>query len=263
MKGFLILLAAIIIQHSLEAQAINYTTANAHSHNNYTQQSVFWEAYNLQYGSIEADIYLSSDGKDCWVAHDKEDTATIKRSLDSLYLQPLLQCVQQNNGYVYANHSRQLQLMIDIKSEAVPALEQLIKMISKYPLFINNPSLKFVISGNRPDASQYNRYPSFIWFDGEPDCNYNGQVLAKIAMISASFQKYTKWEGYGPIPKDQKKILERIIKQSYDLKKPIRFWATPDSEQGWKQLMKWKVDFINTDKVAALADYLETSTTKK
>jgi hypothetical protein len=37
---------------------LHYTIANTHSHNDYEQRVPFWTAYNAQFGSIEADIFL-------------------------------------------------------------------------------------------------------------------------------------------------------------------------------------------------------------
>jgi alkaline phosphatase len=40
------------------APGLHYTIANTHSHNDYEQPIPFWTAYNAQFGSIEADIFL-------------------------------------------------------------------------------------------------------------------------------------------------------------------------------------------------------------
>lgn len=39
----------------------------------------------------------------------------------------------------------------------------------------------------------------------------------------------------------------------FQLNKPIRFWATPDTQLSWKALMEMGVDYINTDKITELA----------
>jgi len=256
MHRIIIFLLAIVLYTDLPAQKIQYNNSNAHSHNNYAQAIIFWEAYNLQYGSIEADIFLSADSTDLWVAHNREELVYKKLSLDSLYLQPLVNCIKKNNGFVYADHSLQLQLMIDIKSTAEATLRQLVNMIRKHPELINNPSLKFTISGNRPDAAEYVNYPSFIWFDGEAGKTYSNEALQKIAMMSAPLTKYTHWNGTTAIPATEQRTLETIITQIHDLNKPIRFWNAPDNPHAWAQLMQLQVDFINTDHVPELAQYL-------
>jgi alkaline phosphatase len=256
MHRIIIFLLAITLHTALAAQKIPYSSSNAHSHNNYAQPIIFWEAYNLQYGSIEADIFLSADSTNLWVAHSREELANKKLSLDSLYLQPLVNCIRKNNGFVYADHFLKLQLMIDIKSAAEATLQQLVKMIMAHPELINNTSLKIVISGNRPDPAAFLHYPSFIWFDGELGKNYSKASLEKIAMMSAPLTKYTHWNGTTAIAAAEQQTVETIIKQVHDLKKTIRFWDAPDSPRAWTQLMQWQVDFINTDHVAELAQYL-------
>ncbi len=256
MKRILPILFIAFCTASLRAQPVDYSTANAHSHNNYEQPVPFWEAYNHQYGSIEADVFLSADSNDLWVAHSARDLEVKKISIDSLYLKPLADCIKKNKGYIYTDHSRRLQLMVDIKSSAEPALRQLIKMIRKYPGLADNPSIRFVISGNRPAPSQFASYPSFVWFDGLVNTTYSAEALSKVVMISAPLTQYTKWNGTGVIPQEDEKKLQQVIAAAHDQKKTIRFWAAPDNADAWKVLMMLKVDFINTDRVSELAEYL-------
>lgn len=259
----LALLFACIFTTAVFGQIKIYTPSNAHSHNNYAQPNIFWEAYNLQYGSIEADVFLSADSTNLWVAHTSNEVKTTKRSLDTLYLQPLISCIQKNGGYVYADHSKKLQLMIDVKTEAVSTLNELIKMINKYPVLMHTSSLKFVISGNRPNEMTFKNYPRFIWFDGEMAKNYTKPALQKIAMMSGPLTKFTKWSDTVLITEAEDKKITQIIQQVHALKKPIRFWDTPDNAQAWKILMLWKVDFINTDHVVELANYFKTTASSK
>ena len=247
----------LLLQSSLFAQKIQYTTANAHSHNNYEQPVIFWEAYNQQFGSIEADIYLSPDSSTLWVAHHQREIEATKRTLDSLYLLPLQTCIRKNNGFVYADHSRSLQLMIDIKTAAVPTLNKLITVLRKYPELINTPSLKIVISGNRPDPSTYSSWPSFIWFDGNIDINYSETSLSRVVMMSEPLTRYSKWNGKGRLTGEEELVVQEVIRKSHALKKPIRLWAIPDSINTWYALMKLEVDYINTDRINELALFLK------
>ena len=182
-----------------------------------------------------------------------------KRSLDSLYLLPLVHCIQTNKGYVYADHARRLQLMIDIKTSAEPALNKLIVLINKYPELLNNPSLKFFITGNRPPSSAFASYPSYIYFDGNPDSSYSSGALKKIAMMSAPLTKYSKWDGKEGMAANEMQIILALIKKTHDLKKPIRFWAAPDNSTAWQLLIQLHAYFINTDHIDELAQFLVAS----
>src|SRR5665647_2904455 len=98
--------------------------------------------------------------------------------------------VKKNNGYPFADTTRQLQLLIDIKTDSTGTLNKLIKLLNRYPLLSGSQSIQFVISGNRPDASLFTSYPSFIWFDGVLSLDYPAEALTKITMLSDDFKSY-------------------------------------------------------------------------
>src|ERR1700761_1101165 len=78
------------------AQPLHYTVANTHSHNDYEQQAPFWAAWQQQFGSIEADIWLV-DGK-VLIGHDTMEIRS-GRTLEEYYIKPLLACIEKNNGH--------------------------------------------------------------------------------------------------------------------------------------------------------------------
>ena len=72
---------------------------NAHSHNDYTRNNPFNQAYGLGFGSIEADLFLK-DGE-LFVAHDPEDI-TKERTFTKLYLEPILEAYKHStDGYLF------------------------------------------------------------------------------------------------------------------------------------------------------------------
>ena len=96
------------------AQGIS--SSNTHSHNDYEQQRPFALAYENRFGSIEADIWLK-DGL-LVVAHDAKDIDPNK-TLSVLYLDPLVKRIEENRGHVYPDKKKELQLLIDIKSDGI------------------------------------------------------------------------------------------------------------------------------------------------
>jgi alkaline phosphatase len=226
------------------AQVKGYSQANAHSHNDYEQKNPFHEAYNEQFGSIEADVHLVEGN--LLVGHDNKDLRPA-RTLESLYLTPLSQ---------YNDKKRKLQLLIDIKTAAVPTLECLVAVLKKYPFITKNPLIKIVISGNRPDENNYANYPSFIWFDGRLDKTYTDQQLKKIALLSDSYGKFVDWKNPWPISNADRDKIAAAVKKAHELQKPIRLWASPDFPEAWEEMIKLQIDFINTDKINELSDYL-------
>ena len=243
----------IILNTTSFAQPTSYTVANAHSHNDYEQPVPLYTAYHEGFGSIEADIFWHN-GK-LLVAHDTNELA-LHRTLEELYLKPLQVFVEKNKGHIYADSSRRLQLMIDIKTEADTTLSKLVELLQKYPLLTQCASLQIAISGNRPDVAAYTSYPAFIGFDGELNKDYPAAALSRIVMLSADLKKCTQWNGKGIIPAPQWDTLHRLVTRAHALKKPVRFWATPDFTNAWYQLIRLQVDYINTDSIKALADFL-------
>ena len=235
------------------AQPVVYTVANAHSHNDYNQHSAYFQAYNEQFGSMEADIHLRNGA--LIVGHDS-DKLILQNTLQALYLDPLLNSITTNGGYVYKDKSRKLQLLIDIKTQPEPTLKSLIELLQKYPAIIQNKTIKIVITGNRPDAKLFKNYPAYMWFDGDANKRYSQQALTKIAMLSEDFQEHSKWNGMGELPDSARIALTAIITRAHSVHKPVRFYACPDVAAAWLTMQQLKVDYINTDHIEILGDFL-------
>ena len=238
------LLLFVLILNGIVLKAQVVTTANAHSHNDYMQQSPFHLAYNEMFGSIEADIHLVNNK--ILVGHDTKDLDSAK-TLEKLYLQPIVS---------YNFQDRKLQLLIDVKTEPISTIKQLISLLKKFPTIINNQNIKIVLSGNAPPDSTFTQYPNFIWFDGRLNKNYTKAQLSKIALISEDYNKITGWKLKWPVDSLIEENIKQTVLSVHTLGKPIRFWATPDNAKAWEKLIEWKVDYINTDKIQELADYL-------
>jgi hypothetical protein len=249
---------AMLFVQALHAQDIKaYTTAQAHSHNDYERRGAFQDAYNQQFGSIEADVFLVNDT--LYVAHHLNDIKP-GRTLSALYLKPILAGIEKNDGNIYPQKEVQLQLLIDLKTTSEETLAALVKELEPHKhIFTPTGSVKVVVSGNTPDPASFDKYPEFLLFDGRPEMVYTPDQLKRIGLISQAFAKYSKWNGEGPIPEKDKKNIQKVIKQSHDLGKKVRLWATPDNINSWKIMMTMGVDYLNTDKVNELGDYLRTA----
>jgi hypothetical protein len=240
------------------AQPAVYTTANAHSHNDYQQAFPFHAAYNLMYGSIEVDVYLNEIDNELLVARNANDAAQ-HRTLEDLYLKPLAENIQKNNGSAYADSSRKLILMLDVKTEAVPAINKLIDILMKYPSLTRCPSLTIMITGSKPNTATYSAYPSYLWFDGLLSENISREALSRIAVLDDNMINYTKWKGSGEPPARDWELLKKNIARGHSLGKKTRLWNAPDNLEGWQRLMELGVDYLNTDSIKALAEFLKTN----
>ena len=237
----------------LRCQTIHYTTQNAHSHNDYEQKIPYWMAYDKGFGSIEADIFLRES--ELIVAHDEKELK-YNRSFRKLYLENIDSCIHKNNGYPYKDSSRYLQLLIDIKTDSVTTLDTLMHLLEQFPALIHNRHIFLVITGNRPNPDSFSHYPDYIWFDGVLSRAYTKDQLRKIKMMSDDFHHFSQWHGDGPIPVEDFGKLRVLVAKAHEDHIPVRFWNAPDFSNAWTQLIKLQVDFINTDHIDALANYL-------
>ena len=194
-----------------------------------------------------------------YAAHNREDIKP-ERTFSKLYLNPILQEIKKNNGQIYPQKDLALQLLIDLKTPADETLAALVKILKPHEAVLAPKGpVKIVVSGNTPSPEAFVKYPTFIFFDGRPEIQYTTQQLARVGLISQAFQKYSRWNGEGELPEKDRKALTRVIDQVHNQNKKIRFWATPDNIHTWKMMMNLKVDYLNTDKVVQMGDYLRTA----
>lgn len=252
-KTFFPLLVFIFLCQNLAAQK-NYTAENVHAHNDYLQPIPFHTAYHRQIGSIEADLFLQNGA--LYVAHELKEIRH-DRTLETLYLKPLQAQIRKNKGTPYPQPNAGLQLLIDFKTEGKTTLPVLVKILAKYPEISANAGIRIVISGNKPAPVTWAQYPDFICFDGTPGEHYTPQELQRIALFSANFRKYSQWNGKDQIAGHELDRITELIESVHHLNKKFRFWATPDNINTWKTLMDLGVDYIGTDDVTGLTDYLK------
>lgn len=252
------LLLILLLVFALTATKAQYTTFNAHSHNDYEQKTPFYLAYNAQFGSIEADIW-AVDGE-LFVAHNKTEIAAVN-TMDHLYIKPIVALFKKHGGRVSADPSYTFQLLIDLKTKVEPTLTLLTDKLKKYPdVFdpaVNKNAVRITITGNRPDPSGFKAYPEFIYFDGNIKKNYDADQLKRVGIYSENLAFFTSWKGMGAIPAQEEIRLKQIIDSVHGINKRIRFWNAPDSPEAWKMLMKLKVDLINTDHIPELSAFLK------
>jgi len=238
------------------AQSVKKTENSGHSHNDYEQNFPFYQAYYAGMGSIEADVYFKK-GK-LLVAHNEEDTDPSK-DLKTLYIEPIAKAFAKNKGFPYADTSKKLQLLIDIKTGYKEVLAQLIKDLKPYLLAFDQEkdknAVQILISGDVPPAANFKDYPSYIKFDGRTTNTYTEEQLSRVGLVSESIATFTVWNGKGtPTPGDKVK-LQSAIAIAHKWNKPFRFWGTKDNPNTWKELENMGADWIGTDHPEKLQAY--------
>nr|WP_315221806.1 alkaline phosphatase [uncultured Flavobacterium sp.] len=237
----------------LSVQAQEYSSSNIHSHNDYASALPFYGAYSNEAGVIEADVFLVNN--ELLVAHTSKEILA-HNSLKSLYLEPLSAKLKILGGKAYQSN-KSLIVMIDVKSEADATLKLIVEQLKTFPEIISNKNIKIVISGNRPSIDKWTSYPDFIYFDGRFNETYSASELSRVAMISEDLHKITVWNGKGILTQADLEKMQQSIKKVHDQNKKVRFWATADNVNTWMTLMNLKVDFIATDNVFGLTQFIK------
>jgi hypothetical protein len=236
----------------------------AHAHNDYEHTRPLLDALEQGFCSVEADVWLV-EGQ-LLVAHELKAVKK-ERTLQKLYLDPLLERVKANGGCVYPN-GPMVTLFIDFKSEATNTYHTLTAILKPYEKMLTTftagrtetNAMMIIISGNRPRPLMEQEKVRYVSYDGRIDDLKSPVSPHLIPMISDNWGKHFKWRGKGPLPEQEKSKLKALVDQAHAQGRRIRFWNAPDSPAGWTVLLEAGVDLINTDKLAGLHDFLLTNT---
>ncbi len=236
-----------LLSFALQAQS---PLSKAHAHNDYEHERPFFEAFQLGFGSIEVDVYAVNG--QLLVGHERNQLS-LNRNLKDLYIDPIIRVLKANKEGNFH------QLLIDSKTSADSTLPLIIAALKPHAEIIQKKGFRIVISGNRPKPSQYIESPAWITFDGRSDERF---PTNKVVLESESMLKFGFWGGQGPIPAALKEKLKNYVDQVHANGRKVRLWATPDSLLGYQALLDIGVDYIGTDKLSLLADYLKFSESK-
>ena len=238
----------------------------AHSHNDYEHDRPLFDALDCNFKSIEADVY--SVGDSLFVAHDY-DKMMSGRTLRNLYLEPLRNIIDKNNGSVYGN-GEEIILLIDIKDDAIRTYQLLDKILQNYTdiltVFENETkktgSVMVVVSGNRPFEFIKSQKIRYAGFDGRLE-NLDSDISPTLMpVVSDNWAKYFKWDGNGKMPKAEKQKLNDYANKAKSKGYILRFWGTPNQtpEQRiatWKELKNSGVGLIGADNLEELKEFLQ------
>jgi hypothetical protein len=227
-----------------------FAQVKIHSHNDYEQKDRFHLAYNNRVYQIEADVFEVNG--ELIVSHNKKGINPAN-TLDKLYLKPIDSLFKLYKGKVSKDKNYSFNLMIDFKTGFEPTYQALKLLIEKYGAIFdpskNKQAIKIVISGNRPADTTFHNYPNWLYFDGLPNISYSIADLKRVTMISDNFATYSKWNGIGKIPEEDKMKLKALVDAANLKHRDFRFWGAPDTPDCWAELNKLGRVIINTDKI--------------
>lgn len=249
---FLFISALLAPLTFVRAQPATYTLANAHSHNDYEQKRPFYLAYELGFGSIEADVFLKEG--ELYVAHNWGDIKP-ERTFRALYLNPILKKVRENRRWPYSDH-RDLQLLIDIKNTGAATLAALQKQLIPHRKALKH--VRIVISGEMPAPEDLALQDKVFTFDGRKNLIYSKEASPRVVLMSSSIMDFGgNWDGKMPMPELMREKLSTFVALQHVQKKLVRLWATPNTKLSYQTLKELGVDYIGTDDLQGLVQFLE------
>lgn len=236
---------------------------HAHAHNDYEHKRPLFEALECGFCSVEADIWLV-DGK-LLVAHDRNQVKP-ERTLQSLYLEPLRERARRNGGRVYLDGPEVI-LLVDVKSDAgttYAALRNVLKEFADVLTVFRSDgtttnAVTVIISGNRDRNVMANETVRYAALDGRLEDLDSNASSRFIPLVSESWSQLFKWRGAGPMPKEEHQNLQQTVTKAHAQGRKVRFWATPDQPEVWKELLDAGVDLLNADDLAGLQKFLLSS----
>jgi len=234
--------------------------ARAHAHNDYLHERPLLDALDHGFTSVEADIFL--DDGELLVAHTRRELVP-GRTLQAQYLDPLRKRVRKGGGTVYAGGGP-FHLLIDLKSPGEPTYKALAKVLATYADIISSvrdgrvdrKPVDVSISGNRPIGLIAAEPLRYAGIDGRISDLDSDAPAHFMPLVSDNWTAHFKWRGEGPLTPEERKKLTDAVEKAHARGRKIRFWATPDRVEAWRELDAAGVDLINTDNLAGLAAFL-------
>lgn len=223
-----------------------------HSHNDYTRHVPLFDALAVGCESAEADIWLRDN--DLLVGHS-EDSLRPKRTLRSLYIDPLVRILEQQNKYHPAaatsvgvfdsSPSTSLILLIDMKSDGFatwPVLSaQLEPLREKGSLTIYNGSalvpgpITIVGTGNTPFDLVLNMTTRDIFFDAPlASLSFGVYNATNSYYASSSLAAAVGKTWFGRLSSRQLRTVEAQTRSARESGLKPRYWDTITWPIGWR-----------------------------
>jgi len=260
LKSLRLSILALPIFISLNAYPQNISLPNAYAHNDYWHKRPLYDALENGFTHIEADIYLRDNS--LVVAHVLP-RLRMRKTLDSLYLKPLLACIKEKGTHC---PEFPIMLMIDIKSGANDTYIVLKQLLEKYRPFLSacengifrQGKITVVLTGHKP-VELLKAEKSRLAFVDEDLLQVKKDTLDQNFYQTAScrYSQILNWKGDGAVPSVEQQRLRNYVNQAHRYGKKVRLWASPENSVVWRLLLDCGVDLINTDQLEKLKDFLQ------
>lgn len=237
-----------------------FPLARAHAHNDYRHARPLLDALEHGFSSVEADVFLV-EGK-LLVGHDRGELRP-ERTLEALYLDPLLERVRRNGGSVHPGGGEFI-LLLDAKADGEAVYRALQALLPEYAEMltvfradaIERRAVTAILSGDRPRAAVEADAERLVALDGRlPDLESDAPA-SLVPLVSQDWASAFAWRGSGRMPEAQRRELRRLVEAAHARGRKLRFWGTPHAPSLWDELFDAGVDLLNADDLEGLEDFL-------
>jgi hypothetical protein len=232
-----------------------------HSHNDYWRPHPLFDALQLGFKSVEADVFLIDTTLQ--VGHEPAALRPTN-TLQSLYLDPLRK-MQQTQGGFYSKPA-ELWLFVDFKNEGSATYARLRKILARYRNLLSTPShphpagVRVILTGGYPRAEVLADPDALVFIDGQlADL---GSTALTICTVNGDWATYFKWNGTGPMPTEEATRLRTWNDQAQRTGQKIRFWnlsaTTPAQRRAmWTTLLHYPAVLVGADELAELKQNID------
>ncbi|KAF8078538.1 hypothetical protein FPV67DRAFT_1688677 [Lyophyllum atratum] len=262
-----------------------------HSHNDYWRDVPLLTAISFGVASVEADVWLV-DGQ-LLVGHERA-ALTKDRTLESLYVRPLLDILKQQNPdnaftqdplltgvrflpaeCLIPQAAHLYSFSVDMKTDGVATLPFVLKALE--PLrtahyltthsqgVLIQSAVTVVGTGNTPLEGIKALSPRDIFFDaplaGLTDTTSNTTWDITLApLASVNYEAVVGWDGIGNITEAQRSNITSLVGAAHGLGIRARFWDTPAwpieaRNNVWTELLNRGADWLNADDLEAASGF--------
>ena len=233
-----------------------------HSHNDYWRPHPLYDALQLGFKSVEADVFLIDTTLQ--VGHE---LAALRRTntLQSLYLDPLRQMQQAHGGFY--TQPGELWLFVDFKNDGPATYARLRRVLARYRDLLSTPShprpngVRVILTGGYPRAEVLADPDALVFLDGQPT-DLGPANAARICTINGDWATYFKWNGLGPMPAAEAARLRAWNDQAQRTGQKIRFWNLPAATSAqrravWAALLRYPAVLVGANELTELKQAID------
>ncbi|HET9504151.1 MAG TPA: hypothetical protein VFO93_11450 [Hymenobacter sp.] len=254
-----LLLAALLVLLPTfhPAQPLN----QGHSHNDYWRPHPLYDALQLGFKSVEADVFLIDTTLQ--VGHER---AALRRAntLQSLYLDPLRKIQQTQSFYTQPT---ELWLFVDFKNDGPATYTRLRQVLARYRDLLSTPrhprpaGVRVILTGGYPRAEVLADPEALVFLDGQL-ADLGAAQSARICTVNGDWATYFKWNGLGAMPAAEAAHLRAWNDEAQRTGQKIRFWNTPAATPAqrravWAALLHYPAVLVGADELAELKQVID------